>query len=162
MCSWPGWSCRPAAALTLPIAAARSIFFYTVRGTLRVNGTETKALQLVEFNHDGDELTLAATSRAVVLLGHALPFGEPVVSAGPFVMNTEAEIQQAYRDYQQRRVWHLERVALKKMFAQKLTSAPVFRVEGCCKPRRCRYWAAGALLLICDSLMQQPYPFPLF
>ncbi|GAB3877260.1 pirin family protein [Hymenobacter segetis] len=95
------WLELPAGSrVTLPIAAARNIFFYTVRGTLRVNDTETKALQLVEFNHDGDELTIAAHEASVVLLGHAQPFGEPVVSAGPFVMNTEAEIQQAYRDYQ--------------------------------------------------------------
>ncbi|MFC6221882.1 pirin family protein [Hymenobacter artigasi] len=96
------WLELPAGSqVTLPIAAARSIFFYTVRGSLRVNGAETQALQLVEFNYDGDELTLAAHEASVVLLGHARPFGEPVVSAGPFVMNTDAEIQQAYRDYQQ-------------------------------------------------------------
>jgi redox-sensitive bicupin YhaK (pirin superfamily) len=95
------WLELPAGSrVTLPIAAARNIFFYTVRGTLRVNDTETKALQLVEFNHDGDELTIAAHEASVLLLGHAQPFGEPVVSAGPFVMNTDAEIQQAYRDYQ--------------------------------------------------------------
>ena len=95
------WLELPAGSrVTLPIAAARSIFFYTVRGALRVNGTETQALQLVEFNHDGDELTLEASAASVVLLGHALPFNEPMVSAGPFVMNTEAEIQQAYHDYQ--------------------------------------------------------------
>jgi redox-sensitive bicupin YhaK (pirin superfamily) len=95
------WLDLPAGSrLTLPIAAARSIFFYTVRGSLRVNDTETKARQLVEFNHDGDELTIAAHEASVLLLGHALPFNEPVVSYGPFVMNTEAEIQQAYRDYE--------------------------------------------------------------
>ncbi|ALW84182.1 nuclease PIN [Hymenobacter sedentarius] len=96
------WVELPAAAtVTLPIAAARNIFFYVVRGTVRVNGTEAKSRQLVEFNHDGDELTIeAADADALVLLGHALPFNEPIVSYGPFVMNTEAEIQQAYRDYQ--------------------------------------------------------------
>ncbi|GAB3297553.1 pirin family protein [Hymenobacter humi] len=88
------------ARITLPIAAARTVFFYVVRGSLRVNGTDTKALQLVEFNHDGDALTIEASTDTVLLLGHALPFNEPIVSYGPFVMNSEAEIQQAYRDYQ--------------------------------------------------------------
>ena len=95
------WLAFPAgASVTLPIAAARSIFFYVVRGALRVNGADTQARQLVEFNHDGDELTVEAGTDAVLLLGHARPFNEPIVSYGPFVMNTEAEIEQAYRDYQ--------------------------------------------------------------
>jgi redox-sensitive bicupin YhaK (pirin superfamily) len=89
------------ATVTLPIAASRSIFFYVVRGSVRVNGTEVFARELVEFDHDGDELDVEGLTDSVLLLGHAEPFGEPVVSGGPFVMNTEAEIEQAYADYQQ-------------------------------------------------------------
>ncbi|WP_240047253.1 pirin family protein [Hymenobacter nivis] len=88
------------ARLTLPIAAARTVFFYTVAGQLRANGTDTQARQLLEFNHDGDKLTVEALTDSVLLLGHALPFKEPKIAYGPFVMNTEAEIQQAYQDYQ--------------------------------------------------------------
>jgi redox-sensitive bicupin YhaK (pirin superfamily) len=89
------------ATVTLPIAASRSIFFYVVRGSVRVNGTEAFARELVEFTYDGDELAIEGLTDSVLLLGHAEPFGEPVVSGGPFVMNTQAEIQQAYVDYQQ-------------------------------------------------------------
>jgi redox-sensitive bicupin YhaK (pirin superfamily) len=88
------------AQLVLPIAAERTIFCYVVAGKLRVNGTEAQSRQLLEFNPDGDQLQIEALADAVLLLGHALPFHEPIVSYGPFVMNTEAEIQQAYRDYQ--------------------------------------------------------------
>ena len=49
---------------------------------------------------DGDGLDITATSDTVVLLGHALPLGEPVFSHGPFVMNTREEIIQAIADYQ--------------------------------------------------------------
>jgi len=96
------------APVMLPIAASRSIFFYVVRGSVRVNGTEVFARELAEFNHEGGELGIEALSDSVLLLGHAAPFGEPVVSGGPFVMNTEAEIQQAYADYQQGKfgTWH--------------------------------------------------------
>ncbi|WP_303309794.1 pirin family protein [Hymenobacter sp. BT730] len=86
--------------LELGIAPERSIFFYTIQGRLRVNGQETEARQLVEFTHNGDELRVEALSDAKILLGHALPFQEPIVAYGPFVMNTEAEIRQAYQDYQ--------------------------------------------------------------
>ncbi|AYA37876.1 pirin family protein [Hymenobacter oligotrophus] len=97
---------RTGGQLNLPITAEHTIFFYTVRGKLRVNGHETEALRLVEFNHDGDKLQLEALTDAVVLLGHAQPFREPIVAYGPFVMNTPEEIEQAYHDYQAGKFGH--------------------------------------------------------
>lgn len=92
---------RQQGRLNLTIAAERTIFCYVIRGRVRVNGQEAEARQLVEFNHDGNEFEAQAlTDDAVLLLGHAVPFGEPIVAAGPFVMNSEAEIRQAYQDYQ--------------------------------------------------------------
>ena len=76
------------ARVVLPVAAMRTIFFYTVAGQLRANGTETQDRQLLEFNHDGDKLTVEAFTDSVLLLGHALPLKEPKVAYGPFVMKT--------------------------------------------------------------------------
>jgi redox-sensitive bicupin YhaK (pirin superfamily) len=78
----------------------RNIFLYVVSGTLRSAGRALPSFTLAEFNEDGDALSFSAESDAVVLLGHARPLGEPVVSHGPFVMNTREEIAQAIQDYQ--------------------------------------------------------------
>lgn len=43
---------------------------------------------------------MTALEDSVLLLGHAEPIGAPVVSHGPFVMNSRAEIEQAIRDCQ--------------------------------------------------------------
>ena len=88
------------ALVTLPAPASRNVFCYLVKGVVSIGGTELAAFNLVEFGHDGDEVEIIASTNAVVLFGHAEPIGEPVVSHGPFVMNTQEEIHQAILDYQ--------------------------------------------------------------
>lgn len=81
-----------------PIAAGRNVFLYVVKGGVSVAGTSVPEWNLVGLS-DGDGLDMTAETDAVVLLGHALPIGEPVFSHGPFVMNTREEIIQAIEDY---------------------------------------------------------------
>lgn len=83
----------------LEIAPERNIFFYVIRGKVNVNGKLAGVHTLVEFANDDDEINIEALSDAMLLLGHAEPFKEPVVAQGPFVMNTETEISEAYQDY---------------------------------------------------------------
>ncbi len=72
-----------------------------IRGTLNVNGGDVPSLNLAEFNHDGEELNITSAVESILLFGQAKPLNEPMVAQGPFVMNTQAEIAQAYQDYQQ-------------------------------------------------------------
>ena len=87
------------AKLSLPIPAGRAVFLYVVRGSITVGDRTASAFNLVELT-DGEGLDLASADGAVLLLGHADPIGEPVVSHGPFVMTTREEIIQAIQDYQ--------------------------------------------------------------
>ena len=86
--------------LTIPVAAEHHIFFYVISGKLNVNSNEVPKLTLAEFNQDGDELYIEGLEDSILLFGQAQPLHEPVVSQGPFVMNTEQEIHEAYADYQ--------------------------------------------------------------
>lgn len=47
-----------------------------------------------------EAIDIEALEAALVLFCHATPYREPVVSHGPFVMNTRAEIGEAIADYQ--------------------------------------------------------------
>lgn len=87
--------------VSINIPEGHNIFFYVIRGELEANGTAVKALHLAQFNQDGGELIITSLTESILLFGHAKPYNEPVVSQGPFVMNTEQEIAEAYRDYQQ-------------------------------------------------------------
>ncbi|SNT11704.1 hypothetical protein SAMN06265795_11480 [Noviherbaspirillum humi] len=86
--------------LAVPVPAGRSIFFYVVRGDVAVGGGEVPVRHLAEFTQEGDGLEIQALQPSLALLCHAQPLREPVVSHGPFVMNTREEIHQAIRDYQ--------------------------------------------------------------
>jgi redox-sensitive bicupin YhaK (pirin superfamily) len=57
---------------------------------------------MAHFAADGDAVRIAAGPGATlrVLLIGGVPLNEPVARYGPFVMNTRAEIVQAFEDYQ--------------------------------------------------------------
>ena len=93
---------RPGASLRIGDLASRNVFLYVVRGAAEIGNYEDRvsAFHLVELSGDGDEILLSSAEGALLLFGHAEPIGAPVVSHGPFVMNSRAEIEQAIRDYQ--------------------------------------------------------------
>lgn len=76
-----------------------NVFFYIVKGKVKAGQKEIPFRNLVEWNNDGESIAFTAEEETIVLLGHAAPYNEPVVARGPFVMNTEEEIMQAYDDY---------------------------------------------------------------
>jgi len=78
----------------------RNILLYVIKGKIKVNNSITKELHLVEFENDDEEINIEALQDSIIIFCHGKPFNEPVVSYGPFVMNTEAEIKQAMIDYQ--------------------------------------------------------------
>lgn len=83
------------------IPVGENVFFYIVRGEVKILSEKIPFRNLVEFTNDGGNLSVEASDDAVLILGHAKPFNEPMVAQGPFVMNTQQEIMEAYRDYQQ-------------------------------------------------------------
>jgi quercetin 2,3-dioxygenase len=82
------------------VAPERNIFMYLVRGELLVNNHPAHEHHLIEFESSAERVELCSPQGALILFGHALALREPVVSYGPFVMNTREEIHQAIRDYQ--------------------------------------------------------------
>lgn len=88
------------------IPVDQNIFLYIVRGTFSINGKTVEALHLVEFENDDETIVMKARTDGIIIFGHAKPFNEPVVARGPFVMNSDREIQEAYQDYYQGKFGH--------------------------------------------------------
>lgn len=85
---------------SVEIPEAHNVFFYVIAGSGEVNGQKTRAFESVLFNREGTTLEVRAQEEMKILLAHAAPIGEPVVSYGPFVMNTREEVMQAISDFQ--------------------------------------------------------------
>jgi redox-sensitive bicupin YhaK (pirin superfamily) len=77
---------------------SRDVLLYTVRGEAKVSGQALPEFHLAELE-PGGSVVLTTDAPAELLFGHAEPIDEPVVSRGPFVMNTIEEIQHAYAEY---------------------------------------------------------------
>ena len=94
----------PGATVELPIASDLNALLYTFEGTLDAGGTNVPSNYAATLS-PGAHLRLTAGpdgGRALLIAGR--PIGEPVAQYGPFVMNTEEELEQAVNDYRSGRL----------------------------------------------------------
>ncbi|WP_341502175.1 pirin family protein [Gallaecimonas sp. GXIMD4217] len=90
----------PGASLSVPVPLGHNALVNVFEGALHLAGEEVAAGNMAILE-DGDVVTLDAGAeggRALLIAGR--PLNEPVVRYGPFVMNSQEEINQAIRDYQ--------------------------------------------------------------
>jgi quercetin 2,3-dioxygenase len=105
---------KPRGVATQVVPSGYNAFAYVIDGE-GLFGSEVERAgdgNMVVFATDGDEVRIEnppdAKSTLEVLLIAGVPLNEPVARYGPFVMNTEAEIRQAFQDYQLGRMGTIE------------------------------------------------------
>ena len=93
---------KPSATFTQNIPQNYNVFAYVMKGNALFGSEKTlvKKNQAVFFEKKGEEIILSTDDEAEVLLIAGTPLNEPVKRYGPFVMNTDEELQQAIKDYQ--------------------------------------------------------------
>ena len=93
----------PDAQWKLPVASQkvnRSLYFYG--GTsIQVAEKNLTSHQAIELRADQEVMLKNGKEESFLLLLQGKPINEPMVQQGPFVMNTQAEIQQAINEYRQ-------------------------------------------------------------
>jgi redox-sensitive bicupin YhaK (pirin superfamily) len=96
---------QPGASFTLPAArpgSNRTLYFF--RGSsLAIGGRRIEARWAVVLAADLAAVLETGGDPAEILVLQGKPIGEAVVQYGPFVMNTAAEIEEAFADYRRTR-----------------------------------------------------------
>jgi len=101
---------EPGGVATQGVPHAFNAFAYVVDGAglFGAEGERGTDGQMVMFAPDGDEVRIEnpadANATLEVLLIAGVPLNEPIARYGPFVMNTETEIHQAFDDYRRGRM----------------------------------------------------------
>ncbi|MDA9289873.1 pirin family protein [Polaribacter sp.] len=96
--------------LDVDIPQNHQSLIYVLEGTVLVN--DTKVLkkgenQMIVFNQDGNSIHFKAKTTSTILILSGEPILEKVTQYGPYVMNTQTEILEAMRDYQQGKMGYL-------------------------------------------------------
>jgi redox-sensitive bicupin YhaK (pirin superfamily) len=107
------WSLEPGADVRFPLDPKQRALVFVFEGSVRVgdDGTEVRDGQLALLG-PGDAVRLrAAAEKSRLLLLAGAPLGERVARYGPFVMNTENELVEAFNDYRSGRMGEITRTA---------------------------------------------------
>lgn len=96
--------------LEVEIPQHHQSLLYVLEGSVLVNNTNVLQKgenQMIVFNQDGNSIQFEAKTASTILILSGEPILEKVTQYGPFVMNTQTEILEAMRDYQQGKMGYL-------------------------------------------------------
>ena len=97
---------EPHSKLTIPAGTgtmSRNLYFYQGEGNIKIDNKEVSSSYRIKLNANQEIEIINQDKESYILLLEGEKIDEPVVQYGPFVMNTEQEIRQAFDDYRKTR-----------------------------------------------------------
>lgn len=105
---------KPNCKLDIPTDPSHNAFIYIINGNAELEGRRAVTPnQVALYQRGGSLLNIYSKDGAELLVLGGKPLNEPVYSYGPFVMNTEAEIEKCILDYRSGKMGNPELVNAK-------------------------------------------------
>jgi quercetin 2,3-dioxygenase len=81
------------------VPSSHNAFLYVYRGSASVSGSVVPESTMAILSNQADSVSIGAGEPTRLILVSGKPLQEPIAQYGPFVMNTQAQIEQTLRDY---------------------------------------------------------------
>ena len=95
-------SLKAGTSFEVNLPSSYNTFLLVADGSIVINKTQMATTKnLVVFSRQGETFVVKAVTDAILLVFSGEPLGQPVIQSGPFVMNTEQEIAEAYQDFEE-------------------------------------------------------------
>jgi hypothetical protein len=96
--------------MEIEIPETHQSLIYLIDGEILVNTSDVLKKgenQMIVFNQDGNSIQFKAKAKSTLLILSGEPINEKITQYGPYVMNTQTEILEAMRDFQQGKMGYL-------------------------------------------------------
>ncbi len=99
-------------ALKVEVIHGHTTCFFVLSGKVKLGSSEViQEAELAVLDQVGSYFVMESSEEAKILVLTGEPLNEPIVGHGPFVMNSETEIKQAFADFQNGRMGRIEAIA---------------------------------------------------
>ncbi len=90
-------------SIDIEVEGDKTAVVYVYEGSVDIGGRSLDSQQMGQLGN-GDRVQIQSSNAARFLLLAGQPLNEPIANWGPFVMNTQAQIEQAIEDYRHGRL----------------------------------------------------------
>ena len=97
------------ATVDFDFPANYNTFLLVIEGSITINGEKKVPTDhLALFENEGESFSIITDEDSIILVLSGEPINEPIAAHGPFVMNTQQELIEAFQDFNQGKFGYLE------------------------------------------------------